>query len=74
MSHKTDHTQVFSEGLLIWAHLSHTNILPIYGAFIEGEDSLVSLVSPRMTRGTIIEYVKTLPQAKRMPLVCRSLD
>jgi hypothetical protein len=70
MSRNTDPKKVFGEGLVTWAHLSHSNILPIYGAVLEGEGGPVSLVSPQMMKGTIVEYTKTLPQAKRMPLVC----
>jgi hypothetical protein len=73
MNRGTNCTQVFGERLVTWAHLSHANILPIYGAFLEGEDGPVSLVSPQMTKGTIIEYTKTVSQAKRMPLVCFTL-
>jgi hypothetical protein len=73
MSRKTDHKQILSEGLVTWVHLSHANIFPMYGAFLEGADGPVSLVSPQMTNGAIVEYTRTISQTKRMSLVCFSL-
>jgi hypothetical protein len=61
--------QVFNERLITWAHLSHATILPVYGAFLEGDDGPVSLISPCMTQRNIVDHAKTLSQADRMPLV-----
>lgn len=54
---------------MTWAHLSHANILPLYGACLDGEDYPFSLVSPQMTKGDIAHSAKMLSQVARMPLV-----
>jgi hypothetical protein len=61
--------QVFSESMITWAHLFHPNIMSVYGAFLEGEDGPVFLVSPSTGKENIAVYAKTLPQSARMPLV-----
>ncbi|KAF9449509.1 kinase-like protein, partial [Macrolepiota fuliginosa MF-IS2] len=58
--------------LILWAHLSHPNILPFYGVF--GGDSRIRLVSPWMANGTICEYSRRLPQVSRMPLISDVVD
>ena len=59
--------QAFSREAVTWAHLSHPNILPLYG--ICHFDSQVGLVSPWMENGTIMVYLKKNPDANRLLLV-----
>ncbi len=55
---------------ITWSHLSHPNLLPLYGIY-EGGDHLggVCLVSPWMRNGNVNEYLKSHPETPRLPLV-----
>jgi hypothetical protein len=65
--------QIFNKALIAWAHLSHLNILPVYGAFLEGKGGSISFVSPQLDERNIADHAKALLQAERMPLVCSAL-
>ncbi|KAF9449503.1 kinase-like protein [Macrolepiota fuliginosa MF-IS2] len=54
--------------LILWAHLSHPNILPLYGVVI-GDNLRVRLVSPWMDNGTLCAYSSKRLQPSRMPLI-----
>ncbi|KAJ3551810.1 hypothetical protein NP233_g13008 [Leucocoprinus birnbaumii] len=55
--------------LILWAHLSHPNILPLYGVFFEKEN--IGLVSPWMNAGNLHDYVARTndTQCARLPLI-----
>lgn len=53
--------QKLSREIRIWAQLSHPNVLPLLGYFVEGTGAMPSLVSEWMENGTLTEYIKRLP-------------
>lgn len=56
--------------LIIWAHLSHQNILPFLGIFFPSVDvHRVALVSPWMENGGILNYLNNFPDTPRIPLL-----
>ncbi|KAF9441923.1 kinase-like protein [Macrolepiota fuliginosa MF-IS2] len=56
--------------ILMWAHLSHVNILPFYGIFCLDEAAQrLCLVSPWMKDGNLGEYLEHYPNAPRILLV-----
>ncbi|KLO13879.1 kinase-like protein [Schizopora paradoxa] len=46
----------------IWAKLVHENVLPLLGYFTEGDGAMPSLVSEWMAKGTLYDFMKTLPR------------
>ncbi|KXN80584.1 Mitogen-activated protein kinase kinase kinase YODA, partial [Leucoagaricus sp. SymC.cos] len=58
--------QVFIKELTIWAHLSHPNILPFYGAF--ATDDNWSPISPWMARGNLSQYLSKHADSPRSRL------
>ncbi|TDL17583.1 kinase-like protein [Rickenella mellea] len=67
--------QRFSHEAVIWRQLRHPNILPFYGVHAGGDESggdefgELSLVSPWMDTGNILNYVDANPQADRISLL-----
>jgi serine/threonine protein kinase len=59
--------QAFANEAVIWRSFSHPNVLPFYGVY-RWKDRL-SLVSPWMENGNVIEYLKKVPDADRVALV-----
>ncbi|KAF5361872.1 hypothetical protein D9756_002598 [Leucocoprinus leucothites] len=57
--------------LILWAHASHTNILPFCGVLLEnvGGTQRICLVSPFMKNGNLREYAPSLAQKSRLPLM-----
>ncbi|KAF9443075.1 kinase-like protein [Macrolepiota fuliginosa MF-IS2] len=56
--------------MLMWAHLSHVNILPFYGIFCLDEGARrLCLVSPWMKEGNLGEYLEHHPHTSRTLLV-----
>ncbi|KAF9449951.1 kinase-like protein [Macrolepiota fuliginosa MF-IS2] len=55
---------------VLWAHLSHPNILPLYGVYYSGGSRHICLVCPWIKNGNLVEYLKSVPQSPRMPLIC----
>ncbi|TEB29309.1 kinase-like protein [Coprinellus micaceus] len=72
----------FAQEVVLWSHVSHLNILPFYGVHVSsseqhGTPPRVSLLSPWMENGNIIEYNKANPHIERGALVLdivRGLD
>lgn len=59
---------------MLWAHLSHQNILPFYGVyFLDEAARQMCLVSPWMEQGNLEEYLSAHPEAPRMLLVSELL-
>ncbi|KXN91159.1 Serine/threonine-protein kinase CTR1 [Leucoagaricus sp. SymC.cos] len=59
-------SNVFIKELTIWAHLSHPNILPFYGAF--ATDDNWSPISPWMARGNLSQYLSKHADSPRSRL------
>ncbi|KAF9441875.1 kinase-like protein [Macrolepiota fuliginosa MF-IS2] len=59
--------------LILWAHLSHPNILPFYGIVLD-DDSRICMISPWMNNGTLCTYSSKLPQPSRIPLISDVID
>ncbi|KXN91137.1 Mitogen-activated protein kinase kinase kinase 2 [Leucoagaricus sp. SymC.cos] len=55
--------------LTLWAHLSHPNILPLYGVFTI--DLQPALVSPWMPNGNLQRYVHENPKIPKIPLILK---
>ncbi|KAJ3574249.1 hypothetical protein NP233_g1899 [Leucocoprinus birnbaumii] len=56
--------------LALWAHISHRNILPLYGVYLSDEAvERICIVSPWMKYGDLLQYLKTLPKSPRTPLI-----
>ncbi|KAJ3566372.1 hypothetical protein NP233_g7052 [Leucocoprinus birnbaumii] len=60
--------ELYSSSLVNWVHLSHPNILPLYAAFLDGQD-YPCLVSPCTTNQNIYEYIEANPNSVRIPLM-----
>ncbi|KXN83999.1 Cytokinesis protein sepH [Leucoagaricus sp. SymC.cos] len=58
----------YGDQLVSWAHLSHPNILPLYAAFLEGEDH-PCLVSPNLPDVNICGHSRGLSGKQRLSLV-----
>jgi len=62
--------QKCSHEMAVWRQLLHPNILPLYGVYhLHGDKSRVSLVSPWMENGNIVQYLQQAPDTYRYPLV-----
>ncbi|KAJ3561616.1 hypothetical protein NP233_g10087 [Leucocoprinus birnbaumii] len=57
--------------LILWAHLSHHNVLPFCGVLLENVNGTqrICLVSPFMKNGNLHVYAPRLPQRNRLPLI-----
>ncbi|KAF9444021.1 kinase-like protein [Macrolepiota fuliginosa MF-IS2] len=58
-----------AEELVLWAHLSHLNVLPFYGVYVDPVVRRPCLVSPWMENGNLCNYLKNCPQDLGMLLV-----
>ncbi|KAG8923473.1 hypothetical protein FRC02_011116, partial [Tulasnella sp. 418] len=58
----------FTREVLIWRKLQHQNIVPLLG-YAMNENGLPTLVSPWYTNGSLIDYLKSHPEASRLSLV-----
>lgn len=54
---------------VLWAHLTHENILPFYGVYIQQPSGRICLISPWMDKGDLSKYLSNFPSAPRLPLV-----
>ncbi|KXN82689.1 Ephrin type-A receptor 2 [Leucoagaricus sp. SymC.cos] len=60
------HTKEF----VLWAHLSHQNILPFYGVYAPREPiQRVGIVSPWIDNGDLDVYLTKHPESPRLPFV-----
>ncbi|KAH0586823.1 hypothetical protein H2248_005670 [Termitomyces sp. 'cryptogamus'] len=71
--HKSSQAQfhkAFSREAVIWAQLSHPNILPFYGIyFLSDPRKSFCLVSPWISRGNVLEFLTEEPNAHRLRLI-----
>ncbi|XP_006463731.1 hypothetical protein AGABI2DRAFT_208652 [Agaricus bisporus var. bisporus H97] len=62
--------KMLSHEALLWGQLSHPNILPFYGIYInEVRRNRFGLVSPWMENGNVVNYLKHNPDVSRLPLI-----
>lgn len=54
---------------VLWAHLSHGNILPFYGVYIQPTSGRICIISPWMDRGDLSAHLSKCPDTPRFPLV-----
>ncbi len=55
---------------MLWAHLSHPNILPFYGIYRLGDMyGRMALISPWMENGHLRVFLQNEPDADRILLV-----
>ncbi|KAF9444181.1 kinase-like protein, partial [Macrolepiota fuliginosa MF-IS2] len=67
--------QVFSREAMLWAHLSHLNILPFYGIYRIGDMyGRLGLISPWMEKGHLRRYINNEPDADRILLLTDVID
>ncbi|KXN80795.1 Tyrosine-protein kinase ITK/TSK [Leucoagaricus sp. SymC.cos] len=60
----------FAREAILWAHMSHENVLPFYGVYaFTAPTQKICLVSPLMDNGSLHEYLKKNPATPRLPLV-----
>ncbi|KAF9447814.1 kinase-like protein [Macrolepiota fuliginosa MF-IS2] len=60
----------YAEELALWAHLSHPNVLPLYGVYVDSRIQWPCLVSPWMENGNLCDFLKKdHPRDLRMLLV-----
>ncbi|KXN81075.1 Serine/threonine-protein kinase HT1, partial [Leucoagaricus sp. SymC.cos] len=60
----------FAREIILWAHMSHENVLPFYGVYaFTASTQKICLVSPLMDNGSLREYLKKNPAIPRLPLV-----
>ncbi|KAF5349295.1 hypothetical protein D9756_009364 [Leucocoprinus leucothites] len=62
--------KAFSREGMLWAHLDHPNILPLYGIFRLGDmHGRLAMVSPWMGRGDLLGYLHEEPGVDRILLL-----
>jgi serine/threonine protein kinase len=62
-------SQEFCREAVLWRQLHHPNVLPFYGVCHWEDDlSRICLVSPWMSNGNILRYLKHFQDADRLPL------
>lgn len=69
---KLDKIQAHMKDFVTWTHLSHPNILPLYGLYIHsGPDKLerTSLIFPWITTWNLRDHLQLSPNIPRLPLV-----
>ncbi|KAG6905644.1 hypothetical protein DXG01_001452 [Tephrocybe rancida] len=66
--------KIFSKEVMLWAQLSHKNILPIYGLFRFDKNNRLCIVAPWMKNGDIVAYLKRNPNVDRHPMANILID
>ncbi|KXN85914.1 PAB-dependent poly(A)-specific ribonuclease subunit PAN3 [Leucoagaricus sp. SymC.cos] len=57
--------------LVLLAHISHQNIIPLYGAYLSAEPKpKICIVSPWMENGDLVDFLKRYPNTPPIPLMC----
>jgi len=62
-------TQRLCREILIWKHLSHPNVLPLFGVSVSKNPQQFRIITEWMPNGDAVEYVKSNPEANRLRLV-----
>ncbi|KXN85919.1 Glyceraldehyde-3-phosphate dehydrogenase 2 [Leucoagaricus sp. SymC.cos] len=56
--------------LALLAHVSHLNVIPLYGAFLSSESRpRICIVTPWMENGNLADFLKKSPNTPRIPLM-----
>ncbi|KXN81451.1 Serine/threonine-protein kinase HT1 [Leucoagaricus sp. SymC.cos] len=70
---KDDQTQILTQSareIILWAHMSHENILPFYGVYaLDASTRKICLVSPFMENGSLRDFLRKHPTTHRLPLI-----
>ncbi|KXN87575.1 PAB-dependent poly(A)-specific ribonuclease subunit PAN3 [Leucoagaricus sp. SymC.cos] len=57
--------------LVLLAHISHQNIIPLYGAYLSAEPKpKICIVSPWMENGDLADFLRKYPNTPPIPLMC----
>ncbi|KAF9447813.1 kinase-like protein [Macrolepiota fuliginosa MF-IS2] len=71
----TERLTAYAAELIMWPHLSHINILPFYGVYMDQKLKRPCLISPWIENSHICDYLrKDHPQDFRMLLVSDIID
>ncbi|KAJ3563072.1 hypothetical protein NP233_g9178 [Leucocoprinus birnbaumii] len=65
----TETSAVYTRPMILWAHISHPNILPLYAVFLEDDDKPVLLYPLYEAQQNIREFTQEHPKFGRMPLI-----
>ncbi|KAG6916387.1 hypothetical protein DXG01_007060 [Tephrocybe rancida] len=57
-------------GMMLWAQLSHENVLPFYGIYTIGDNPLPRLISPFLENGKILDFLDRNPDSDRRSFAC----
>ncbi|KAG6894775.1 hypothetical protein C0992_004731 [Termitomyces sp. T32_za158] len=69
-SNQSQYHKEFSREAVVWAQLSHPNVLPFYGIhFLNDRRNSFCLVSPWISRGHVREFLTEEPNAHRLRLI-----
>jgi len=75
MPEKPEGWKEFQKEAFGWKYLEHPNILKLYGvSFNSFPQKSIALVSPFMTNGNILQYVKKKPNADKLSLMVQSAN
>ncbi|KXN81626.1 hypothetical protein AN958_04087 [Leucoagaricus sp. SymC.cos] len=56
--------------LALLAHVSHPNVIPLYGAYLSVEHNpRICIVTPWMENGDLVDYLRRLPDTPLIPLM-----
>ena len=65
----SDLTQRLCREIIAWKHLSHRNILPLFGISVSTDPRGFCILTEWMPNGNVIQYAKSNPEADRFRLV-----
>lgn len=51
-----------------WKHLTHPNILPLFGVSVTTESNCIDILTGWMPNGDLMRYAKSNPEANRLRL------
>jgi len=55
--------------IIIWKHLSHVNILPLFGILMSADLLSLRILTEWMPNGNVMQYAKLNPKENRLRLV-----
>jgi serine/threonine protein kinase len=62
-------TQRLCREIISWKHLSHRNILPLFGISVSKDPRGFCILTEWMPNGNVIQYARVNPEANRFRLV-----
>ncbi|KAF9778179.1 kinase-like domain-containing protein [Thelephora terrestris] len=60
--------------IICWKHLSHTNILPLFGVSVSEDRCHFSILTEWMPNGNVIRYARSNPKANRLKLLAEVMS